>query len=213
MTGIQDLIQKVAGFYRQPNKARMGQVNQFIDKNIPIPVVNPLAKMAGNVLFGNQIQESDLGKTDRMMSLAMGISGGMKDVGVSNQISKRIANLLIEKGQVGRLGFDAMDELVKLTKQVLKVKPKEMKFYGENEMLQGLAKKITDAQKFAHLELPMQNMSRGPVQPNPDIIAGAKSYLRGMGGKFQGSLPRSLNINTSSTQPKGVGGLNIPKLF
>lgn len=165
-----------------------------------------ILEIAKNILLRTQINPKEFETKEGAIRigerLGMGIAGGMKDVGVSNQVSKRISNLLIEKEQAGKLGFDAMDELVKLTKQVLKVKPKEMKFYGENEMLQGLAKKITDAQKFAHLELPIQNMSRGPVQPNPDIMAGAKSYLRGMGGKFQGSLPRNLNINTE-----------IPKLF
>ena len=214
---IRDLIQKVAHFYQQPNEPRMARVNQFVDKNIPIPVVNPLAKMAGNVLFGHQIDPQTLQTREGAMNiganLGMGLAGGMRRVGgeMTQPIAKRVANLLIERDTAGKISFDAVDDVMKMARNILKIKPKDMKYYSPDDMLDNLAKKLTENQQYALHDLPMENMGRGQLKPNPTLQA-ARRYLRGMGGKFQGSLPKNLNIDTAPTQPKGVP-FNIPKLF
>src|SRR3990167_1320783 len=206
---MKDLLRKVARFYQQPNEARMGQVNQFVDKSVSTGLVNPLMKMAGSILFGNQIDPQALqtkeGAVGLGESLGMGLAGGMKSIEreVSQPIAKSIANLAIEKQTAGEFSFDAADQLVKLAKSVLKIKPKDMKYYSLDEIMSNLSSRLSKDQRFAYQELPQQVIKSGPVQPNPAIQA-AKRYLRGMGGKFQGSLPKNLNIDTP---------LNIPKLF
>ena len=70
-------LQDIASFYQQSNPQRTNQINRFLDKRVPIPVMNQLLKMAGNILFGQQFNPGD---PQSVLNLAMGISGGMRDV-------------------------------------------------------------------------------------------------------------------------------------